>query len=161
MPYSANTIAYAFVQKGISEGKYMTQMKLQKMVYFAHGYHLAKYGEALVKEVFQAWKYGPVIPSIYQSYKLYGSDPIFNTELIAKSVNDFLNPTELSESAKDAIDYTWQLTRKLSANQLSNWTHIDGSPWAKVYNPIEWSIPIDNNSIKEYFKGLLTPKVQA
>jgi uncharacterized phage-associated protein len=158
MPYSANAIAYAFVQKGIQEGKFVTQMKLQKMVYFAHGYHLAKYGEPLIREEFEAWKFGPVIPDIYQSYKLYGSDPIFDTDLISRSTTDVGKPAELSESAKDALEYTWRFTKRLSATQLSHWTHLAGSPWALVYNPNEWSIPIKNESIKEYFKELLTAR---
>lgn len=65
--YSAKDIAMAFVKKAIESGKPVTQMQLQKMVYFAHGLHLANTkGEPLVKEEFQAWRYGPVI----FSYKL-------------------------------------------------------------------------------------------
>ena len=104
MPYSASVIAYAFVQKGIEEGKFVTQMKLQKMVYFAHGYHLARYNEPLIREEFEAWKFGPVVPSIYQSYKLYGSDMIIDTGLIAKPVNDGNKPTEFPPSVLEAID---------------------------------------------------------
>lgn len=161
MPYSASIIAYAFVQKGIDEGKYVTQMKLQKMVYFAHGYHLAKYGDPLIKEDFEAWKFGPVVPNIYQSYKLYGSDLIYNTDLILKSVNDFHKKIEFDNRAIDAIEYTWELTKKLTANQLSRWSHLDGSPWAQVYNPNISSITIENNKIKEYFRKILAIPVTA
>ena len=50
MAYSASLIADALVKRGIKEGRPVTQMKLQKMVYFAHGYHLAKYGDAQIQE---------------------------------------------------------------------------------------------------------------
>src|SRR5215203_2690640 len=126
MSYSTSVIAYAFVKKGIAAGKPVTQMKLQKMVYFAHGYHLAKYGEPLIKEDFEAWQFGPVIPSIYNEFKLYGSDPIQMEE------TDKLE-TELrtlSPEANDAINYTWEATKDISAYKLSGWTHKRDSPWA-------------------------------
>ena len=117
MAYSASVIAYAFVQKGIEEGTFVTQMKLQKMVYFAHGYHLARYNEPLIREEFEAWKFGPVVPSIYQSYKLYGSDMIIDTGLIAKPVNDGNKPEDFPPSVLEAIDYTWQVTKKTNGQQ--------------------------------------------
>jgi len=156
MPYSAATIAFAFVKKGIEEGKAVTQMKLQKMVYFAQGYHLAKYSLPLIEEEFEAWKYGPVIPSIYQLYKLYGSEPIIDTSLITDLA--FLERKLLSLDTKaiEAINYTWQVTKNLSASNLSAWTHKEGSPWYKAYTPALSSIKINNNNIKDYFSGVLT-----
>lgn len=154
MPYPASVIADVFVQRGISEGRFVTQMKLQKMVFFAHGYHLARFGEPLIHEKFQAWKFGPVVPSIYQEYKLYGSRPITDTTLLS------YNPhfVTLDEHAKEAIDYTWGVTKHLTAEVLSNWTHQANSPWSEVYNPSDWAIPIRDERIKCYFEGLITIK---
>ncbi|HEX8314816.1 MAG TPA: type II toxin-antitoxin system antitoxin SocA domain-containing protein [Flavisolibacter sp.] len=154
MAYPASIIAQAFVQKGIDEGNFVTQMKLQKMVFFAHGYHLAKYGEPLVSEKFEAWKFGPVVQDIYQTYKLYGSDPIMDTYFLPKPPAD-ARQKQLSEAALEAIEYTWKVTKPLSANQLSYWSHVDGSPWAAVYDPAKNSA-IPNESIKEYFQKLLS-----
>lgn len=151
MSYSASAIAYAFVLKGIEEGNFVTQMKLQKMVYFAHGYHLAKYGKPLVNEIFEAWKFGPVVPEIYQSYKLYGSDYIIDPGLVANSAR----PLTLSDSALDAIAYTWRVTKNLSAAELMNWTHATGSPWAQVYDPTNIATVIRNDSIQTYFRNLI------
>src|SRR6478672_9634684 len=126
MAYSASLIAYAFVKKGVETGKPVTQMKLQKMVYFAHGYHLAKYDEPLIEEDFEAWQFGPVAPSIYNEFKLYGSDPIRMTEtdkLLAEL-------RTLSPDAQHAIHYTWEATKDISALKLSGWTHKKNSPWA-------------------------------
>jgi uncharacterized phage-associated protein len=145
------------VKRAIKEHNYLTQMKLQKMVYIAHGYHLAKYGEPLIDDQVQAWKFGPVVPVIYQDYKLYGSNLITDTGLIKYSDFDQMEDSNISESAKDAIDFTWKLTYKLSAAKLSDWTHIDGSPWQKVYKDGSFEIPITNNIIKEYFTNFLYP----
>jgi uncharacterized phage-associated protein len=155
MAYPASVIAYAFVEKGIEEGRFVTQMKLQKMVYFAHGYHLAKYGEPLVAEKFEAWKFGPVVQDIYQTYKLYGSEPITDTVFLPKPPRSF-RYKPLTEAATDAIEYTWKVTKDLSANQLSHWSHLDGSPWARVYDPSQIeSAVIADESIREYFQNLL------
>ena len=82
MAYPASLIAQLFVKKGIEEGNPITQMKLQKVVYFAHGLYLGSQRKPLIKESFQAWKFGPVVPDIYHTYKLYGSAPITDTDWI-------------------------------------------------------------------------------
>ena len=86
MAYPASFIANGFLTRAIQEGNLITQMKLQKILYFAQGLHLATYGTPLIQENFQAWKFGPVIPEIYQIYKFYGSEPITDTTL-ADNVN--------------------------------------------------------------------------
>ena len=154
MPYSATLIALAFVKKGIESGKFVTQMKLQKMVYFAHGYHLAKYGTPLIVEEFQAWKFGPVVPSIYQAYRFYGSKPITNLDYIMADLSSAAIYA-LDAAALDAIEYTWKVTENITAEALSNWTHQPESPWYEVYNPDVFSIPISNRSIENYFRSLL------
>lgn len=156
MAYTASLIAAIFVKKAIAEGNYLTQMKLQKMVYFANGYHLAKYGEPLVEERFQAWKFGPVIPKIYQDYKFYGSDPIFETRYSGFDNFAAANLEILSESARDAIDFTWKATKDVSAAQLSNWTHLPGSPWSQVYNESDKETVIQDELIKNYFENFLS-----
>ena len=157
MSYPASLIAYAFVKKGINEGKFVTQMKLQKLVYFAHGHHLIKYGTPLIKENFQAWLYGPVIPEIYDDFKLYGSRPITDTSSWLPSETDKA-PYLFDEAATDSINYTWEVLKDISAMSLSNWTHQPNSPWSKVYDPEKRSTPISNEDIKRYFEGLLIKK---
>ena len=64
--YSSVLIAGQFVNLGVKENNPVTQMKLQKMVFFAHGLHLAlNNGDPLIREKFLAWKFGPVVPTIY------------------------------------------------------------------------------------------------
>jgi uncharacterized phage-associated protein len=154
MAYPASLIAYAFVKKGINEGKFVTQMKLQKLVYFAQGYHLVKYGKPLINERFEAWKYGPVVPEIYQDFKLYGSKPIVDTHEYMPSFDDDKRP-RVNEEAYDAINYTWDVLKDFSALKLSYWTHEADSPWSKFYAAEQRSTPIPNEEIKKYFAELL------
>jgi uncharacterized phage-associated protein len=155
MPYPASLIAYAFVKKGIDEGTPVTQMKLQKMVYFAHGVHLAVYGKPLVEEHFQAWKFGPVVREIYNTYKFYGSEPISDTNWLFFTSDYDSKLNNLDTQAKDTIELTWNTLKSLNAAQLSNWTHKAGSPWNKVFIDGVKDIDIPNEDIKEYFKQYL------
>lgn len=154
MPYPASLIAYAFVKKGIEEGIPVTQMKLQKMVYFAQGTHLALHKEPLVKDIFQAWKYGPVIPSIYHTYKLYGSSPITDTDWITYEY-DGNDLSQLDDNAKETVEYTWSVLKETNAIKLSNWTHNVGSPWQLNYVDGASDAPIPNNDIQTYFESFL------
>lgn len=161
---AANVVAKEFVKKGIDEGSPVTQMKLQKMVYFAHGFHLAFYGEPLVAENFEAWKFGPVIPSLYQTYKSWGNNAIlaFSTSEYMIHPNaihpehSFIHFGGLDERGAYAIDYTWQVTRNIDAITLSNWSHEPGSPWDQSYKLHNDLIP--NPLIKEYFRRKFFPQ---
>lgn len=57
-------------------GELMTNMKLQKMLYYQQGFHLAYFGTPLFDEDIEAWMYGPVVPSMYEKYKGYGRNGI-------------------------------------------------------------------------------------
>jgi uncharacterized phage-associated protein len=157
MSYSASLIAYAFVKKGIEEDRPVTQMKLQKMVFFAQGVHLATHGDPLIDELFQAWKYGPVIPKIYHDYKYYGSLPILDTDMIFTASSEEKELATLSKKAIETIDYTWESLKKLGGIKLSNWTHKEGSPWKQTYIP-GTNDEINNDLIKTYFENFLIEK---
>lgn len=58
------------VEEDIGDG--ISNLKLQKLVYYAQAYHLAMYGEPLFGERVEAWEHGPVVPELYREYKIYG-----------------------------------------------------------------------------------------
>lgn len=155
--YSALVIASQFVNKSIAEGNPVTQMKLQKMVYIAHGLHLALYGNNLVNEHFSAWKFGPVIPQIYNFYRSFGSQPITTrTRLeLSSGVGIEYNVDVLSDNAENVIEMTWNITKDVDAIRLSNWTHLQGSPWHKAFSGagcVDFcDATINNDEIKTYF----------
>lgn len=149
--YPAIAIAYEFAKRGIEDKNPVTQMKLQKLVYFAHGVHLAEYKQPLISERFQAWEYGPVVPEIYSAYKIYGSDPIVDTDnlfwFLSTSQKEIIKNTSLTKEARQAIDVTWDILKDIDAITLSVWTHREGSPWKAHYrNGI-----IPNDEIGDYF----------
>src|SRR5258708_6687363 len=75
-PFNSVAVANWFVEKANQGGKPVTLMKLLKLVYFAHGWHLALTKKPLIKEEIEAWKFGPVAPDVYHVFKTNGAGPI-------------------------------------------------------------------------------------
>lgn len=155
MAYPASLIAYYFVKKGIEEGNPISQMKLQKMVYFAHGTHLALHDQPLIKERIQAWKYGPVIPDIYYTFRFYGGDPITDTDMVSDSSEKAHELSVFDNDALETLQFTWDSLKNISAGKLSGWTHLPGSPWEKHYIPDESDLIIPDEDIASYFKQIM------
>lgn len=159
--YPALTIASQFINRGIAEGNPVTPMKLQKLIYFAHGLHLARHQQPLIREPVQAWTYGPVIPDIYYQFKRWGNNPI--TTPITFSIGDdgelVSGPAPLDAEAQATVNMTWDITKDFNAIQLSNWTHEQGSPWFQAVSMNDTGIterePIDNELIKDYFTEII------
>src|SRR5262245_59991994 len=76
--FSADAVSNYFLIRADNEGRPITPMKLQKLMYFAHGWHLAldTSGDSLIAEDAQAWDYGPVFPHTYYEFKDFGNRPI-------------------------------------------------------------------------------------
>lgn len=158
-------VANEIIRLANNAGTPPTQMKLQKLLFYAHGWYLALCHEPLVKETFQAWKYGPVLPSVYHEFKAFGTSGITRegTELV-RQLNGTLSwmapvlTFEKTEIVRQLIKKIWQVYGKYSGNQLSTMTHNPDTPWAKAregYDENERDIPIPNKLMKIYFKKLI------
>ena len=68
---SKNIIAYAAMN-----GYQVTNLKLQKTLYYVQGYYLARFGKPLFADEIVNWAYGPVVPEAYFKFCSYGAAPI-------------------------------------------------------------------------------------
>jgi uncharacterized phage-associated protein len=153
--YSAKTIAKNLIEFAKIEGiEDLTNMKLQKVLFFIEGMFMITYdNNPLMIEDFEAWPYGPVIPSIFQEYKLFGSDPI-----------KVVNSRRMKSSGLDFDDYKfvkdiWDQLKSIDAYTLSKLTHIEGSPWKEAIEKGNKIIP--KIKIAEFMKSLITPEPEA
>lgn len=127
--HSAVAVAKAFLELAKRENKSLTNMQLQKLVYFAHGIHMSAYeGCPLINEHVKAWNFGPVIPELYEALRKYGSD-----EVSEISSPDYGNLQSDADAMK-AIKIVWQAFRGVPASKLSDISHAKGSPWDIVFN---------------------------
>ena len=87
MAYNVLDIAkkLLFRAKNNENGDFMSNMKLQKMLYYQQGFHLAYYGTPLFDEEIEAWMYGPVVPCVYEHFKNYGRQGIDPGEEIGRA----------------------------------------------------------------------------
>jgi uncharacterized phage-associated protein len=165
MPFSAKAVANEFLTIARAEGKDLTPLKLQKLVYFAHGWFLALTSKPLIAERIQAWQYGPVIPSLYQEFKEYGNEPIGTPAMdlgwsegrptyVVDQLDNSDRPEAEINSARQVIGKVWELYGNYSSARLSNASHVTGGPWERVYKEGSKSISIPNDEIMKYFRGL-------
>jgi uncharacterized phage-associated protein len=170
MPYPAAAIANEFIKLARESNRPLSPMKLQKLVYFAHGWYLALTGKPLINEPVEAWKFGPVIPSLYHALKNYGHGDIGDSitddpfDLYFSLGKDFAEHTssiddgpDLAENelAKQLVKRIWDVYGGFSAVQLSNLTHGDDAPWTQTPDKDKKHTVIDQEKIRQHFVRLL------
>ena len=165
MGYSAKAIANYFLDLGWKEDISITPLKIQKLLYFAHGWHLGFTGDPLLEERVEAWEYGPVISSIYYEFREFGADTIDRKATDYRSLGDgdikIYEPDIIFEEKDESkldfltalLNRVWKVYGTLSAIRLSDLTHAEGSPWQKARQGSEYiNECIPEESIKKHFK---------
>jgi len=149
---SSRSIAKFMLVKAEELGLSITNLKLHKLLYLSHGLSLVKFDHPLLEgEKFAAWKYGPVIESLYHDLKVFGSSSIkADSSFVANwpSLNEASDETMVIESILKQFG-------KKSAGTLIDITHKADGPWHEVFDASTSSIVIDDEKIKSYFKKYL------
>ena len=143
---NANIIAKYFLLKAnAEEDTGFSNLKLQKLLYYAQGFHLAVFEDSLFDNEIYAWQHGPVCPDIYHIYKPNGSNVIeYENEGI--DFNALFNDAQI-----ELLDEIYDVFGQYSAWKLRNMTHEEPT-W--INNEAE-ALLITNNEMKEYFKTRL------
>ena len=158
MPHLATAIANSFLDIAKSAGEPIDPMKIQKLVYFGHGWHLG-YGQgALSAEYAQAWRWGPVFPELYHAVKIWGSGPIMKPVRAFHIDSGKLrwNTPRIPSNETFAIrlaERVWEVYGHMSGLALSQLTHEQDGPWRVVrdMHPGERDLVIPNPLIRDYF----------
>lgn len=137
--YPPLAVANHFISSyGSDEG--IEHMKLQKLVYCAHGWWLASKPESLLIERPQLWKYGPVFKSMYKALRTYGRDPIRQPA----SATPFDEPSDINAddiTTKRLAAWIWRRYGHWSAYALSEMTHKPGTAWYETAKRHDFSVP--------------------
>lgn len=122
MAHKAIEVANALIALSDPEvGDIMSNLKLQKLLYYTQGFSLALRGQPIFDEDIVAWEYGPVVKSVYHEFKKAGSGAI--------EKNDDFDATLLFEKDEiDLIKEVYAVYGQFSALKLMNMTHEE-SPW--------------------------------
>lgn len=152
----SEAVANYFLQKSFETGVPLSQLKLLKLVYIAHGWHRGYLSINLINDAVQAWRYGPVIPDLYRKIKHYGrrtiDAPVHGFGVAGDSSNPW--PTQRSQAL---VDRVWDVYKGFSAIQLSAMTHEAGTPWDETWREAggdNYSGPIiPNQLIDQHYKA--------
>ncbi|MCY3769933.1 MAG: DUF4065 domain-containing protein [Gammaproteobacteria bacterium] len=146
-PYDTRLTANRLIEISGQHGEPMSIMRLLKLAYMAHGWTLAIIDAPLVNENVQAWRYGPVIPSIYYSFRPYGAYNMGPIPVVGNA--------EIDEETDGVLEAVCDLYKDVSTNRLTALTHIKGGPWHRTYKPNVRHLIIPNKIIAEHFKDKL------
>lgn len=142
MSYKVLDIANKLLSMSESYGDFMTNMKLQKMLYYQQGYHLALFDTPLFDDEIEAWMYGPVVPCVYEEYKVNENNIIYPDR----------EPIQLGNKEEALFEEVFRIYDIYSATGLMNLTHSE-TPWKKT--PTGVGNIISKNIMKEFFKKKL------
>jgi len=149
--FKAEQIGEYFVRRGIQTGNQIDLVQVIKITYIAHGFYLGTMNQPLINEDVEAWKYGPVIPEIYQYYKDWSKDPILKE-------NPYIDPSpvEQVEGLDRFLDLIFNKYSLYTASQLIRLTHQKNTPWSSVYDPAKRNVVIPQKSIADHYKSLVS-----
>ena len=139
---SADNVAGWFLNRNAvralgNETDFISNLKLQKLLYYAQGMYLALYDKPLFAEPIAAWQYGPVVEGVYQKYKGNNAD----------GIKIYSPPTEnFSEQEEATLQFVQNAFGQFSAWKLAEMTHNE-TPWKET--PRNGIIPLEK--MKKYF----------
>lgn len=145
-------LASYFIRKGIYEGVFINSLKAQKLIYIAHGLHLAFLKEPLIISPVQAWQCGHVIPEVYDYLKHFGDKGI--------SITTLKNPIETEDGfvcseQKALLEKVWLCYGLLNLEALITLTHAKGTPWHSTFWGGVYQARIPDEVTKVYYEGLV------
>lgn len=156
--YDARAVSNFLLDRASKAGIVITVMTLLKVIYFAHGWYLAKTGNPLVAQPFEAWKHGPVNRVVYDQYKGLGKKPIdkkavsFDPSLMKYVTTPYSFDAETEALLSNIFDYYVNF----HPFTLSDLTHEKGSPWDTIWSEAQnRAVPgmlIPNKLILEWFE---------
>lgn len=138
-------VARANREKAESFGEGVSNLKLQKIVYFAQAAYLVLENEPLFNDEIYAWNYGPVVESVYHEFKSHQKTPI------PKPSDD--GYLKISSKVAAFLADVWELFGKYSAGKLVEMTHAH-DPWKNTYDAAKKNLVIPKETIKNYYKPI-------
>ena len=154
--YTPQHIANFFLAKKNHD---IDNLKLNKLVYISYGWVYALVDREIFHEPIQAWRFGPVIPSIYHEFKYFGHRIIDRlSQIVDDWFEDELIQPMIDESDEQLINILEQIDekyrKKFNSTRLVGITHAKGTPWKETYKNNSYNTEIPKDKIKRYYEGL-------
>jgi uncharacterized phage-associated protein len=146
--YSSLGVANEFLKLANGAGRDVNAQQLSKLTYLANAWSLALDDKRLVKEVLEAWKYGPMQPELYEAVKKFGGDAV--TEVLPAPLGG------LKEADLRRIKEVYVIYGGCSGPELSAMTNGTGSPFSGTAQ----GCPIKDRVIQEFYRARLLAQLR-
>jgi uncharacterized phage-associated protein len=166
--YDARAVANLLLDVSADLGIEVRHIKLQKLLYFAHGMHLIQTNTPLVGGNFEAWQRGPVHPAVYRAFRPAGSEPITFRAQKENVMTGALSPIpKLDEPvAKGIVSQVVTGLGQTPDFALVALSHVEGGPWdfvvEQMKNGFALGARIDDDCLRARFfrhKWIVRPDV--
>ncbi len=137
----------AWAETDESDEAEITNLKLQKLLYYAQGHYLAKNGTRLFVDELQAWSHGPVVPLVYRYFKQFGSGPLKFAE------DEEFSWADIDDHTTQFLIDIWDTYGGIAAWKLRNMTHGE-RPWADAFDRDQRNVVIATEALKRHFESL-------
>ena len=129
--YDPRGIANLMLDESERVGQRMTNLALQKLLYFAHGLHLVETKNPLVTGFFEAWQFGPVHPIAYRAFKSAGANPIQSRAMIQDPFTGDVRPIPecVDYAVKACVGRIVSMYGGMTPGRLVEVSHAKGAPW--------------------------------
>lgn len=156
-PYDVRDVANYLLDIAEERKVQLSITSLLKIVYFAHGWHLADQRGPLIGQSFEAWQHGPVVRVLYDSFKTSSGSPITHRakKFSAEQNSYILAESEFPATVKELLESILVAYGSYHPFHLSEMTHVADSPWTEVWEAGERGeapgMKISDQKIKDYF----------
>lgn len=164
MSYSATAIANYFIKKSKETGKPVSNMHLQKVIFFAHAAYFKQTKKPLFADPVVAWLHGPVIESLYHSLKQYGNGEVTEEISVLRTYDTkqifpcrLITPS-IRQNDKEVVEYldeVWEKLAPVDTWRLRALSHAPGGAW---YSTVKKFVdnPADDEEVKNKLPRNLT-----
>lgn len=162
MPHDGRAIANFVLDHADRVGWEVTNLKLQKLVYFCHVWSWIELRKPLIRHRFEAWRNGPVLPYLYRDFKELGSSPINTRALALDPETGARKPAtyEFEPVTKELLERVLGFYGRLGTHMLVTLTHAKDGPWHKVWHHkdrVRPGMKISDTDIRHFYERIPAP----
>lgn len=154
--HDGRAIANAILDACDAAGLPLSNLALQKVMYFCHMHSLVEHNVPLIRHEFEAWEHGPVIGYVYHEFKIFESGRIKGRAhaLDTTTGRQVTARASLDEATTNLVKTYAMLYGRISALHLRALSHVDSGPWHTIWNhqgDINPGMRISNDAIKSFY----------
>lgn len=158
MGHDVRAIANFVLDLAEADGQTVSNLSINKVVFFLHAHYLVHFDKPLVTAKAEAWDYGPVFRELYREFKVFGEQAIAGraTRIVPETGQREVCEYNLLEEERQFLEGLAQRYIKFKAGALVSISHEKGGPWDQVWNHgtrVNASMNISNDIIKAWYSN--------